>query len=141
MGYIRNTEVKVRDIFFFIPGISFPATSLPFDVPFTLQVICLRPSISPYDVGLLVLKIPGNDDDDIVFPDPDPFLHLAGYPRHPLFAVVASHLQPVPAEAGLHGPENLSIMRSRKADSLYDLRTLCISLPFSTCIISQLYHH
>ena len=87
---------------FFIAAISFSATSLPFEVPFTLQVIYLRPSIPPYDVGLLVLKIPRNDDDDIVFPDPYPLLHFAGYPRHPLFAVDASHLQSVRAEASLH---------------------------------------
>ena len=56
-------------------------------VPVPAEPVDLRLEVTVDDITLLVLEAPGNYDEGIAFPDPDPFLYLALDPSHPGDAV------------------------------------------------------
>lgn len=65
---------------------------------FLLQPVDLRLSITPDHVGFIVLEVPGDNDYDVTFAYPYPFLDLAWYPAHPRNTIRAVHYEPVCAQ-------------------------------------------
>lgn len=53
------------------------------EVPVLSQPVRLRREIPVDDIALVILEAPGSDDQDIPFPDPDPFFDFALNPAHP----------------------------------------------------------
>jgi hypothetical protein len=83
----------------------------------SLQPVYLGTGVSPDYISLLILEIPGYDDNYVTLSDPDPLLHLAGYAGHPGNAVDAPHLYAIGAKQALHMTEYLSILFAGEADS------------------------
>jgi len=80
------------------------------DVSLLAQLVCLLFLVAPRDVRLLVLPVPGLDEDDVVLADPDALLHLPRDPRRPRHAVHAPYLDPVRAEHVLNDGEDLVLL-------------------------------
>jgi hypothetical protein len=82
-----------------------------------LQPVYLGASVSPDYIRLLILEIPGNDDNHVTLSDPDPLLHLAWYAGHPGNAVDAPHLYAIGAKQAFHMTEYLSILFAGETNS------------------------
>ena len=60
------------------------------EIPVFPQPVRLRRQVPVKDVAFLILETPRDDDEDVAFPDPRPFLDLAFNPSHPFNSVLAS---------------------------------------------------
>ena len=56
---------------------------------FAAELVGVLAVVAPYDVGLLVLPVPGFDEDDVALVDPRAVLHPAGDAAHSGLAVLA----------------------------------------------------
>ena len=80
------------------------------DVAFAAQLFGVLAVVAPLDVGFLVLPVPGFDEDGVALVDPDPVLHAAGDPAHPVFAVLTLDAHVVPAVVLGHDLEQLVVV-------------------------------
>ena len=84
-----------------------------------MQPVHLGAGVSPDNIGLLILKLPGDDYDHVALSDPDPLLHLSRYAGHPGYAVYASDLYAIGAKKAFYMTEYLPILFTREADPGY----------------------
>ena len=85
----------------------------------TPEPVDLWCGISPDHICLIILKVPWNNDNNVVFTNPYPFLHSSGYPGSPHSSIDASNPQMVCAKQFLHCCQNLAVMLARGAYASY----------------------
>ena len=71
---------------------------LSFQVSLPFKPVYLGPCVLPDYISFLVLEIPGCNDDDVSFPDPDPFFHGTRNSAHPDHSIHATEFQAVCTE-------------------------------------------
>jgi hypothetical protein len=94
----------------------FPSRS-SFQESLTLQPIDLGAGVSPDYICLIILDFPGNNNNYITLPDPDPLLHLARNAAHPGYAVDASHLNAIGSKQTFYMTEYFSILFAGETNS------------------------
>lgn len=113
------------------PGIS--------QIPVPPQPFHLGAGVAVDDIALVVLKTPGDHDQDVPLPDPDLLLDLSLDPSHPGDSVITFHPDVVRAHHQLGLGEHLAIALLRKPypDDLPELVLLVVGPPFGQCLISS----
>lgn len=82
-------------------------------VSFSLEPVHLWAGVSPDDVSLLVLDLPGDHDDYVAFAYPDALLHLTAYAAHPGHAVHAFYGHAVRAQHTDHCAQHFVLVLIR----------------------------
>lgn len=75
------------------------------DVSLMSELLCVLICIAPLNSCLLVLPVPGFDEDNVILVDPDAVLHPAGNPSQPRFAILTTNTDVVPTEMFGHDRE------------------------------------
>ena len=80
---------------------------------FLSELVGVLAGVTPFDVRLLVLPVPGFDEHDVTLLDPGAVLHAAGDPSHPVFTVLALDADVVAAVVlGNHGEQFVAVGHS-----------------------------
>lgn len=82
-------------------------------VSFSLEPVHLWAGVSPDNVSLLVLDIPGDYDDYVAFAYPDALLHLTAYAAHPGHAIHALYGHAVRAKHADHSAQHFVLVLIR----------------------------